>query len=31
MAMLEEMEKRLKAMEDGKNVKKDVKTTLVKT
>jgi len=31
MAMLEEMEKRLKTMEDGKNVKRDVKTTLVKT
>ena len=30
MAMLEEMEKRLKTMEDGKNVKKEIKTTLVK-
>ena len=30
MAMLEEMEKRLKTMEDGKSVKKEVKTTLVK-
>ena len=30
MAMLEEMERRLKTMEDGKSVKKEVKTTLVK-
>lgn len=30
MAMLEEMERRLKTIEDGKTVKKEVKTTLVK-
>jgi len=30
MAMLEEMERRLKTLEDGKSVKKEVKTTLVK-
>ena len=30
MAMLEEIERRLKTIEDGKTVKKEVKTTLVK-